>query len=293
MGGVSRPVSRSSPATTLTSWGEGSRRIGRRVGRRVGRRGGRGGAGAGGRRRRELPDDLLVAELPEVVVPVAHGAEPWRRLEEHHVVGGVPQLLGAAGRPDRGGQDHAGRPARPGRLTGGPGGGSGGDTVVDHHDGAAGDRQRRPALAQHLRAAGDLADRDLLDGGVLLRADPGRADDGLVHDPRALLADRAHGQLGVAGDADLADDQDVQRGVQGLCHAHRDGDAPAGQAQDDGIGQAQLAQPLTQPPPGLVPVGKDLPARARSRPHPVTVARAVRRQAGALVPNRTPPPADR
>jgi len=77
--------------------------------------------------------------------------------------------------------------------------------------------------------------------------------------------------------------------VQGLCHAGRDGDAPAGQTQDDGIGQAQLAQPFTQQPTGLVPVGEDLPARARSRPHPVTVTRGVRCQAGALVPTRTHP----
>ena len=115
-------------------------------------------------------------------------------------------------------------------------------------------------------------------------ADPGRADDGLVHDPGTLLADRAHGQLGLAGDADLADDHDVQRGVQGLCHAHRDGDAAAGQTQDDGIGQAQLAQPLTQQPSGLVPVGEDLTARARSRPHPVTVAASSAARQGLWSP---------
>jgi len=84
---------------------------------------------------------------------------------------------------------------RPGDLAGGPGRGSGGNAVIDHHG--------HPALQGLARPPGPVARGTgfhlgllpRLNGCQLIVRHSGLADDLVVDDPGPAFSDRAHGQL--------------------------------------------------------------------------------------------------
>ncbi len=106
-----------------------------------------------------------------------------------------------------------------------------------------------------LRPAAELSPLELLDPGELPLGDAFGPDHLVVDDPDTVLADRAHGQFRLGGQADLADQDDVQRGIQrpGDLIGHRD--PPAGQAEHHAARSPHYrrlaGQQAGQPPPGV------------------------------------------
>src|SRR5205823_6799418 len=75
-------------------------------------------------------------------------------------------------------------------------------------------------------------------------------------DTDAVLADGAHPQLGLERDAELADDQDVERRPQRLRHLVRHRDPAARETEDERRRGPQAREPLGQPPACLTPVAE-------------------------------------
>ena len=208
-------------------------------------------AGAAVRGRPEQPDHLGVGGLREVLVPLADGVERLRRLQADHPVRHLAQRGHGAARRDRDGQNDPGRAMRPGDLAGGPGRGPGGDAVVHHDRGPPGHRRPGPVQPVALGPAAQLSPLPLLDLGEHPLADLlGRRHLG-VDQPDAVLADGPHGQLGLGGQADLTDQDHVEREAQRLRDLVADRDATPGQAEHDGIGAAHPRQHTGQPPPRI------------------------------------------
>jgi len=82
------------------------------------------------------------------------------------------------------------------------------------------------------RVEDELGPLTVLDFGEFPVADVFRLDHVVVDHPDAVLADRAHGQLGLGGQADLADQDDVQPGTERPGDLIGDRDAAPGQADD-------------------------------------------------------------
>ena len=72
-----------------------------------------------------------------------------------------------------------------------------------------------------------------------------------------VLADGAHGQLGLERHPELADDDDVQRRAEGAGDLERDRDTAPRQAKDHDTPIAQVLQPGGQPPSRIGPIGEN------------------------------------
>jgi hypothetical protein len=139
------------------------------------------------------------------------------------------------------------RPLHSDCLRGRTHGGASGQSVV-HHD------HRPPADGHGLRFAavqalaplqlGVFARGDLLD--LVLAQVQARQ---IVHDPHAAGGNGPHGVFLVAGKAQLADDEHVQRCVEGLRHLVAHGDTAAGQCQHQEVGLVTIVREM---------VGQDL-----------------------------------
>ncbi len=157
---------------------------------------------------------LVVAGLAEIVVPAADRAELRRRRRAYHVVGQLLHLGAAFRRRDRNRHHDARRLHLPQRLDRDLHGGAGGEAVVDQDGG----------LAAHIRHGSvtiePLAPRQLLLLARNARLDRLRRkaqplDQGVVQHLRAAGRDRAHRQLLVAGGADLAHQEHIERRLEG------------------------------------------------------------------------------
>src|SRR5208337_2305068 len=69
---------------------------------------------------------------------------------------------------------------------------------------------------------------------------------------------RAKRQLGVSGNADFADHQQVEGSIQRPPYFKADGHAPTGKSKDDGVHKIHVAQPSRQQPAGFGSVTKTL-----------------------------------
>jgi hypothetical protein len=119
-------------------------------------------------------------------------------------------------------RDHdLGRPMLPERLDRGAHARARGEAVVDEDDGLAGDVRWRPPLPVGVLPAQQIA--ALLLGHPLddLRRDIQAADNVVVEHDHAAAGDRAHRQLLAAGNAELADQEDVERSGEGHRHLVR------------------------------------------------------------------------
>jgi len=189
-------------------------------------------------------DHLGVGDFREVRVPRAHRREPAGRPQAHEVIDEPGGGVGEIGRADRHG-DHDARDAaglqHPDRRTHGR---AGGDAVVDEHHDPVRDGQRRPrppvarrALSEHGLLAVDGPPQQLL-------ADLGVADDRSVGDDDTTLADGAERQFRLGREADLADQQHIQRGGERGRDLRGDHDATAGKSQHDRLVRAERGQPI-------------------------------------------------
>lgn len=188
---------------------------------------------------------------------MADGQERPRGLQGDHRIGDAAQGRDGLGRGHRDGQDDTPGPSTSQDLDGGAGGGAGGQPVVDNDDGAAGDGQRRAGAAVAGQAPFQLGPFGPDDAGQVVGWQPDAGDQRLVEQHGAVLAEDAQGQLGLPGAAQLADDQDLQRRLQGPGDLCRDEDTAAGQADHD----RGLYPFLLEPPASWRPAS----ARSRNR----------------------------
>ncbi len=103
-----------------------------------------------------------------------------------------------------------------------------------------------------------------LDSRQILRGHPGHGDHLVIKDPHAALAQRAHRELRLVRDAQLADDDDIQRGVQRMRDSGRDRHAAPGQPEDDHVLAAEVPQPLAEAPARVDAV--EIPGHGRCTP---------------------------
>ena len=78
------------------------------------------------------------------------------------------------------------------------------------------------------------------------RADATRPDDLLVVHSYPVLADGPHRELGLERDTQLSHDDDVEGCAQSRAHLGGDGDAPAGQSEDDSPASSEAGGPHHQ-----------------------------------------------
>jgi len=190
--------------------------------------------------------------LAEIVVPGADGEERLGRGQADRLVCLFLQGGAGVGRGDRHGGDNPGGPVRPHGGDGRPHARPGGQAVIDEDDGAVAEVGRGASAAVGFLAALEFPLFGGDDAVDLVLGDQRPADDRLVDDPHPARRNRAHRQLFVAGDAQLAHQEDVERRPERPGHLEADGHAPARQRQDDPVPAAsQVEEGLGQPPAGV------------------------------------------
>ena len=122
-----------------------------------------------------------------------------------------------------------------------------------------------------------------LDRGELARLEPNVGDDVVVQHARALLADRAHRELGLPGHAELAHDEHVERSTERDRDRRGDRDAAAGEPEHDRIGRVDVDQTGGESPACVSPVGEVLHEMTGRR------VRGVRQFHARTLPIRWPP----
>jgi hypothetical protein len=204
---------------------------------------------------------LLVGRLREVLVPQPDRAELARREQAHDVVGSLAQVLAHGGVGNRRGGHDARRLVGPHGVQRRQHRRTRGQSVVDEDDRAACEIGRGPVTAVGLLAALELAPLlgvDRLDplGGQVQRLDHGR-----VEDADAARGDRSERVLLVAGHAELAHEEDVERSLQRARDLVRDGHPAARQGEyDDVVASCVVAQALRKQPPGVRAIPETLRA---------------------------------
>ncbi len=199
----------------------------------------------------EQGDHLVVTRLGEVLVELPDGEERARHFDAHHLIGGVAQLGDRLARGDRNGQHHPGGAVGPGHLARGPRCRPGSDAVVDDDGGAARHGHGWAITPKASHPALELGTLACLDRGELLGTHPGRVLNLLVDDPRPLLADGPHGQFGLEGHAQLADDDHVEGRPERSGHLEGHGHPAPGKAQHHHVRTAQVLQQHGQAPSGI------------------------------------------
>ena len=200
---------------------------------------------------------LVIRYLGKAAVELADGEEHGRRPDAHQIVSVSADSLLPSGRRDGHGEHDPCRPMCPCDLAGGAGRGPGSDAVIDHYGHPPVQWKARP-LRPVTRGMGfhrGLLPRD--DSRQLLLRYPGRPDDLAVDDPRPAFPDRAHGQLGMPRDPELAHHYDIQRPTQRPSHLRRYRDASPRQAQYHDRLAAQIPQPGGESPPGIITISEN------------------------------------
>lgn len=185
----------------------------------------------------EQAADFVVGGLAEVKVVLADGVEGIGNEGADDVVCLAEELYAGGRCTNRRGEDE-GMGARANGAGGGAHAGAGGEAVVDEDDGAALDGKRRAAFAEARFeifefAAGVVLNRLQCGGGeAQVAEDVGVKGDG------AAAGDGAEREFGLAGSAQLAHSEDVERQVEGVRDLAGDGNTSTGEGEDDGLMQA-------------------------------------------------------
>ena len=228
-----------------------------------------------GRSRPEQGDHLGVRGLTEVVVPRTHRTEVAIDVQRDQVRAGSADLVGALPGGDRDGdgdrtdialvEDRHRRRHRAARR----------DPVVHEQHPAALDRRGRSVTAVPLDPPGELA--SLLGGPPVevVARDAEVGDHPVVDHQHVGLADRPDRELRSAGSAELAHDEDVQRGPEHTGDRRRDRHPAPGQREHDrdAVRPRDGGEFARQQPTGTDPVREARPRSAhRSLLVPLTVA---------------------
>ena len=215
----------------------------------------------------EESPDLRVAGLPKVQIPLTDCTERPRPDQADDTVGQWFELPARGLRSHRHGDDDSGRVAFAKSLDRGPHRRTRREAVVDQDHRATRGIGGRPAVTKQALATLEL-------GLFTRRRGPDQGhrhaqglDDLWVQDKNPARGDGAHGKLLVAGQAQLADDQDVERCVKCSGHLERNRNPAAREPQHEDIGAAAvLEQVVGEPPTGLPAVAKQhrifIPLRA-------------------------------
>ena len=135
-----------------------------------------------------------------------------------------------------------------------------GEAVIDDNGGASRRVEPRAAIQIQgpttcdLRQFAVASSLDIGSGGA------GRPSDVLIDHDLWVLAvhHRAKRQLGVSGDADFADHQQIEWSIQCPRYFKADGHAPTGKSKDDGVREIHADQPSREQPAGFGSVVKTL-----------------------------------
>jgi len=205
--------------------------------------------------------NLIVRCLIEVAVELTDGVELLRSLKANKLADFAAQIVAsAAGRNRNRNNESLGQRMQSARC--GPHGGSGGQSVVDEDHAAAVEMSGQASFA-----VCGLATRDLLqfagsDRVNDLGTDVKGANDFVLHDHEAAAGHSAHGQFLLAGDAELAHHEHIERQIEFLSDFEGDRNAAPRQGKHDGILAAQViaklvAKDLYQGTAGVPTILKD------------------------------------
>jgi hypothetical protein len=200
---------------------------------------------------------LVVGDGGEVLVPEADGVEWIGRDGADRLVHDPSDRLADHGRRDGDRRYDPARTLGADGLGGGTHGRAGRQAVVDEDHDLAADVGGEPVAAVQPLATGQLAPLvvgDGVDDGV---RDAEPLDHGRVQHADAAGGDRAHRQLLVAGDAELADEDDVERGPERLSDLLGDRDAAPRQGEHDHVGAAGVgSEPVRELPAGVMSISE-------------------------------------
>ena len=158
---------------------------------------------------------------------------------------------------------------------------AGGETVVDDEDRLAGDVGRRPVTTVERLATLEL---DALTRNHVVDERLGRTPacsrTGLVEHAHSAARDGAHGQLALAREAELPDDEDVERRVESLGDFTSDRDTATRQSQHEHVLAARvfLGEPFAELAAGLGTVAEpphSYPASAGRTASPMSSTMSV------------------
>ncbi len=206
-------------------------------------------------RERQEPPHVVVRQLAEVLVPEPDRVERLGRDHRDDLVGLTPELCKRVQRRRRYRDDDQLRPLSPDGGHSRPHRRAGRETVVDEHHHLARKLGRRAVAAIRALAALELGELPLGDPVDDVVAEPQLANQLVVQDARPAGRNRPHRQLRLAGVAELADEEDVERRAERPRHLARDGHAAARQRQhDDVVAARQRGEALAEQPAALGPV---------------------------------------
>ena len=180
-------------------------------------------------------DDLVICRLIEVSIPQTDCLKGLGRFNADHGIGDAPQPRATFNGADRGGHDHGGRAQLTHRGNRCLHRRSRGHPVVDENDRAVlNRRQCSISSIQHLAPfeLETLSDRHLLDGRAW---NAELVDEILAEHADPAACDGPHGELGMAWNAQLPDDEHIQWDAERARHLEPDGDPAARQRQHDHI----------------------------------------------------------
>lgn len=213
----------------------------------------------------EAGDDLLVGGGGEVCVELADGSEGLRLNDRDELVGHLADAVDPPGCGDRRGEDDASSALSVGHLAGGPGRGAGGDPVVDDDHGAPCERGPGATTAEMGRGALERGSSVGFGGRELGRGHVGSSQHLAVQHAHASLSDGAHGELGLAGRAQLVDDDYIEGSVEGCGDLERNRYATARESDNDWRLGAHVFKAGGQRPPrgGAIREGRNHDASNR------------------------------
>lgn len=205
--------------------------------------------------------DFRVGSRIEIAVPAAYRGERSGREEGENRVGTriELELRLRLRRTDRHGNDDPTGAQSVDDLDGRAHGAPGSDAVVDDDDRAILHRNARTRAAKEPESTFDRVALDAFQDLQFAFTNSGSPDDVLVEDANAALADGTDSKLGMRGQTELADDDDVERGIEQTGDLGRDRNPTARQAEDNRVLGAQTLQSLSQEPTGLAPILKSRP----------------------------------
>ena len=201
---------------------------------------------------------VVVARLLEISIVESDGMKRFGRSDADNAIDHASQARAGAGRGHRYARDDRRRIAFSQRGRGRAHCCAGGEPVVhDDHDLAGEVGVGRVAIGALAPAQlDDLAPHDVLERGFV---DTERCDEILVNDARSVACERAHRQLLVTRNAELADDVEVERHPNPPRDFVADRHASARQRQHDGLRIVRVVgEPLGELPPSVGTVGEDL-----------------------------------
>lgn len=205
----------------------------------------------------EQGQDGSIVDGGEVVEPFADGAEVGRFEDADDGVGFAGEAVGGGGGGDADGGDDFGGAEFAHGGDGGGHGGAGGDAVVDEEDGTAGDVEGAAAAAVEAFATAEFG---AFEGDFAFDFELGDAqlpEEIVIEDDDFADGEGAHGEFRLPGDAEFADEADVEREVQRAGDGGAEDDAAAGEGEDEAAGGAAVgAQFVGEPVTGVGAIGE-------------------------------------